>query len=194
MRQARWLSILLAITTVAAVLGVALVEAKDGPLTFDKIVIASGAGITSPVEITGAADLRGTGLDSIRPSIPAPDDLGTAYRLILYPDNSDATIEVTYYPSKSDDRGYIYQDKSVSLGGGTLGPGWSRPTPELESALRDHGAANAVTQSDGFALDSWKALVPIAAAALILTGGLAARQLRRSGQTRKVRTTSSSQP
>jgi len=189
MIQARGLSILLAITTVSVVLSVSVVEAKDGSLTFDKIVISSGGDMTNPVEITGAGELQGTGLDSIRPSVPASEDLGTAYRLILYAENSDATIDVTYYPSKSGERGYIYQATAVSLGGGTLSPGWSRPTPELESGLSNHGAVNVVAQADGFTLYSWRLLISIAAAALILTAGLAVQLLRGNGRRRRVGTT-----
>lgn len=136
-------SLLSAVTAGAA-------QAKEA-LTFTRIVIASGGQLARPVEIANAADLAGSGLDSISPGVPPQADLGTAYRLLLYPKGSDATIEVTYYAPHSGDRGYIHQAQAVLLDpatSGTLGPGWSRPTHALEVALRKYGVVD-VPLSEG---------------------------------------------
>ena len=162
----RWLTGLLLITfALFAVLSAQAIDAKTSILTFEKVVILAGGDITEPVEITDKADLVRSGFDSSGPSLPQRDTLGTAYRLILYPKDSNVTFEVTYYASRTGERGYIYQEKPVSLGGGTLHPGWSRPSPALESTLRNHGAVALSAHSEGF-FSAWT--IPLIVAALTL--------------------------
>lgn len=143
------------------------VEAKD-ILTFQRIVIVEGGSIAEPVEITDEADLVNTFLD-IQPGVPPKDDLGTAHQLILYPDGSDVTMKVTYYASLSGERGYIHREKPVSIGNGTLGPGWARPSQELESTLRNYGVVNLATQAGGLDVKLWQAIaIPLGVATFAL--------------------------
>ncbi len=129
MSLTRWLTGLLLITfALFSVLPAQAIDAKTSILTFEKVVILEGGDIIEPVEITDKADLVRSGFDSAGPSVPQRDALGTAYRLILYPEDSNVTFEVTYYASRTGDRGYIHQEKPVFIGGGTLHPGWTQPT------------------------------------------------------------------
>lgn len=168
MSLTRWLTGLLLMTfALFAVLPAQAIDAKTGILTFEKVVILAGGDITEPVKITDKADLADTALDSMRPSGPPQDDLGAAYQLILHPEGSDTTMEVIYYASRSGERGYIYQEKPVSLGGGTLHPGWSRPSPALESTLRNHGAVDLPAHSEGF-FSAWTISLIVAALTLAI--------------------------
>lgn len=144
-KRALLIGVVLLVAYLLSALTAGAAQAKDEGLTFARIVITSGGQLTRPVEITDASDLAGSALDSIRPSVPPQEDLGTAYRLVLYPKGSDATIEVTYYASRRGDRGYIHQAQAVLLDpatSGTLGPGWSRPTQALEATLRKYGVVD----------------------------------------------------
>jgi len=143
-------------------------HAKDGALTFDKVVIVGGGNLSAPVAITDASDIADSALDSIRPQAPPSDELGTAYRLLLYPEGSDVTMAVTYYASKSGDRGYIYRAEAVSIGGGTIDPGWDRPSEALESALRKYGAANIAAGTEGSGLGPQRLVIVAVVAAPVL--------------------------
>ena len=168
MSLTRWLTGLLLMTfALFAVLSAQAIDAKTSILTFEKVVILAGGDITEPVEITDKADLADTALASMRPSGPPQDDLGAAYQLILHPKGSGTTMEVIYYASRSGERGYIYQEKPVSLGGGTLHPGWSRPSPALESTLRNHGAVALSAHSEGF-YSAWTISLIVAALTLAI--------------------------
>ncbi len=143
------------------------VGAKDRILTFQKIVILEGGANTQSVGITDKVDLAGTALDSIRPNQPPQDDLGTPYRLVLYPHNSDVPIEVAYYASRSGNRGYIHQEEAVSLGGGTLHAGWNQPTPAMEATLRKYGAINLTSNSGGLRFEIWQAITILVGVAML---------------------------
>ena len=169
MSMTRWLTGLL-LTTFAlfAVLPAQAIDAKTTILTFEKVVILVGGDITEPVEITDKADLADTYLDHrVRPGGPPQDDLGAAYQLTLHPEGSDTTMEVIYYASRSGEQGYIYQEKPVSLGGGTLHPGWSRPSQALELTLRNHGAVALPAHSEGI-FSAWTISLIVAALTLAI--------------------------
>ena len=150
MSLTRWLTGLLLMTfALFAVLPAQAIDAKTTILTFDKVVILAGGNITEPVEITDKADLVRSGFDSAGPSVPQRDVLGTAYLLIVYPKDYDVTFEVTYYASRTGDRGYIHQEKAVFIGGGTSLAGWTQPTQAMESILRKYGAVDLPAHSEG---------------------------------------------
>ena len=141
------------------VLAASAAEAKNEALTFERVVILDGGRIKAPVEIIDQSDLADSALDSIAPNVPPQDDLGTAYRLFLYPKASDVTMKVTYYASRNGERGYIYRADPVYIGGGTLHPGWVRPSPALESTLRRYGAVN-LADSGGSPATNWHVIAP----------------------------------
>ena len=155
-----WLSgLLIASAAIALVLAAPAAEAKETALTFEKVVILEGGKLSEPVEITSQADLANSALDSVRPKIPPQDDLGTPYGLFLYAQGSGVTMEVTYYASRNGERGYIYRADPVYIGGGTLHPGWVRPSPALESTLRRYGAVN-LADSGGSPATNWHVIAP----------------------------------
>ena len=181
-----WLRrLLLSAFVLLVLLAAHAVEAKD-ILTFQKIVIVEGGSIAEPVAITDEADLVNTFLD-IQPGVPPEDDLGTAYQLILYPDGSDVTMDVTYHASLSGERGYIHRERPVSIGNGTLGPGWARPSQAFESTLRTYGAVNLTTQAGGLNEKVWQAIaVSLGAgtfALVTLASAWILRRMRRSAKT-----------
>jgi len=165
--------------TIGLMVATSSAEAKDTALTFDKIVILHGGGLTEPVEITDRADLAGSALDSIRPSVPSDDDLGTPYQLLLYPQGSDEPMQVTYYAAQRGKRGFIYQPEPFHIGGGTLGPGWNRPSRPLEAALRAYGAVNGSAHSRGVPGWPFVAAAVAVAGVLLPTGALAWWRTRR---------------
>ena len=162
----RWLTVLLLLTfALFAVLPAQAIDAKTSILTFEKVVILAGGDITEPVEITDNADLVRSGFDSSGPSLPQRDALGTAYRLILYPKDSNVTFEVTYYASRTGDRGYVHQEKPVFIGGGTIHARWTQPTQAMELTLRKYGAVDLPAHSEG-SFSGWT--IPLIVAALTL--------------------------
>ena len=167
MSLTRWLTGLLLMTfALFAMIPAQAIEAKTSILTFEKVVILEGGDITQPVDITDKGDLVRSGFDSAGPSVPQRDALGTAYRLILYPKDSNVTFEVTYYASRTGDRGYIHQEKPVFIGGGTIHPRWTQPTQALELTLRNHGAVALSAHSEDF-YSGWT--ISLMVAALTLT-------------------------
>ncbi len=171
-------ALLVGLVVIASALAVGTVRAKE-PLTFEKIVIAGGGRIDSPIAITEETDLAGTALDSVMPANPQ-EDFGTAYRVLLDPVGSDEPFAVTYYASRTGDRGYIYRAETVSIGNGTLDPGWTRPSQELENALREYGAVNAEgTAGSGSEFEMWPVVIPVGIVTFVLVILISALLIRK---------------